>query len=42
MLSVPNIRYLDEAVTPPAPRDTMVRWSVRFLVDKKHAPEMVG
>lgn len=42
MQSVPNIRYLDEAVTPPAPHDTIVRWSVRFLVDKKQAPEMVG
>lgn len=29
-----NFRYLDNVVTPPAPSETMVRWSVRYLADK--------
>ena len=29
-----GIRYLDDVVTPPAPNDTFVKWSVRYLVHK--------
>ena len=32
----PGIRYLDDVVTPPAPSDTTVRWSVRYLVIKEN------
>lgn len=30
-----HFRYLDNVVTPPAPSDTVVRWSVRYLYEKK-------
>lgn len=29
-----QIRFLEEAVTPPAPSETSVKWSIRYLVDK--------
>lgn len=32
----PGHRYLDDVVTPPAPNDTTVRWSVRYLVMKEN------
>lgn len=38
----PNIRYLDEVVTPPAPSDTMVKWSVTYLVDKNQEAERLA
>lgn len=28
-------RYLDDVVSPPAPNDTTMRWSVRYLVMKE-------
>lgn len=28
-------QYLDDVVTPPAPTDTTVKWSVRYLVEKE-------
>lgn len=31
----PGEQYLDDVVTPPAPNDTTVRWSVRYLVMKE-------
>lgn len=31
----PTLQYLDQAVTPPAPNDTTVKWSVRYLVEKE-------
>lgn len=30
----PTLQYLDQVVTPPAPPDTNVKWSVRYLVGK--------
>ena len=30
----PTLQYLDQVVTPPAPHNTTVKWSVRFLVEK--------
>lgn len=30
----PTLQYLDQAMTPPAPSNTTVKWSVRYLVEK--------
>jgi hypothetical protein len=32
----PGHRYLDDVVTPPAPTNTTVRWSERYLVMKEN------
>lgn len=31
----PTLQFLDQVVTPPAPSDTNVQWSVRYLVEKE-------
>ena len=33
-----HIRYLEDAVTPPAPSETSVKWSIRYLVEKEKQP----
>ena len=30
----PTFQYLDQVVTPPAPSNTTIKWSVRYLVEK--------
>lgn len=30
-----HLRYLEEAVAPPTPNDTTVKWSIRYLVEKE-------
>ena len=29
-----QLRYLEDAATPPAPSETSVKWSIRYLVEK--------
>lgn len=30
----PTLQFLDQVVTPPAPSNTTIKWSVRYLVEK--------
>ena len=38
----PTLQYLDEVVTPPAPSNTTVKWSVRYLVEKGEDASMAA